>query len=127
MGRMSSPHFKCTVLVQPLAEQTDAEQGRWAYSYTITIANDGDVAGQLIGREWEILDSNGHRQQVRGLAVVGHQPFLQPGEQFQYSSWATIATPQGSMKGRYLCVTEAAEVFWADVPEFLLADSASLH
>ncbi|MDM4766867.1 Co2+/Mg2+ efflux protein ApaG [Pelomonas sp. SE-A7] len=124
---MSSPEFSCTVTVKPLPEHTDSEQGRWAFSYTITISNSGDVAAQLIAREWDIVDTEGQVQQVRGLAVVGHQPFLQPGEQFQYSSWAQLATPQGSMKGRYLCVTEQAEIFWAEVPEFLLADSASLH
>ncbi|MDT8999961.1 Co2+/Mg2+ efflux protein ApaG [Paucibacter sp. APW11] len=124
---MAHPQFRCTVQVQALEEQTDAATGVYAYSYTITIENSGDIAAQLVAREWQISDAKGHVQQVRGLAVVGHQPLLQPGEKFQYSSWAQIESKQGSMKGRYLCVTEAAEVFYADVPEFLLADSASLH
>ena len=124
---MAKPQFKCTVLVQPLPEQTDAAQGRWAFSYTITIENTGDVLSQLIGRHWEITDARGHVQVVDGLAVVGHQPVLAPGQSFQYSSWAQIGTPQGTMRGRFLCVTEGCEIFHTEVDEFLLADSASLH
>ena len=124
---MANPQFKCSVVVQVLPEQTDADQGQFAFSYTITIENTGDITSQLIGRHWVITDAQGNGQLVDGLAVVGHQPLLAPGQKFQYSSWAQIATPQGSMKGRFLCVTEAAEVFYAEVPEFMLADSASLH
>ncbi|MEJ5999567.1 Co2+/Mg2+ efflux protein ApaG [Paucibacter soli] len=124
---MPHPEFRCSVQVQPLAEQTDAAQDLYAYSYTVTIENSGDIAAQLVARHWQITDARGEVQEVHGLAVVGHQPLLQPGERFQYSSWAQITTKQGSMKGRYLCVTEAAEVFYAEVPEFTLADSASLH
>jgi ApaG protein len=124
---MAHPQFTCTVAVQVLHEQTDAAQSRYAFSYTITIENTGDITAQLIGRHWQIIDTQGLTQEVSGLAVVGHQPLLAPGQKFQYSSWAQIATPQGSMKGRFLCVTEAAEVFDADVPEFLLADTSTLH
>jgi uncharacterized protein affecting Mg2+/Co2+ transport len=42
---------------------------------------------------------------------VGHQPILKPGEQFEYTSWAQIATPQGSMQGRFFCITEDADWF----------------
>lgn len=124
---MPEAQFRCTVEVKPLAEQTDASEGRWAYQYQVTIENVGDVPAQLVARHWQISDAKGGEQEVKGLAVVGHQPYLQPGQKFQYSSWASIATPQGSMRGRYLCVSEAAEVFWAEVPEFALIDSAQLH
>ena len=127
MRGMPKPQFTTTVQVLPLPEQTDVAHERWAYSYTLSIENTGDVAAQLIARHWQITDAKGFVQEVNGLAVVGHQPFLQPGERFQYSSWAQIATPQGSMSGRFLCVTEAAEVFYSEVPEFLLADSSTLH
>lgn len=127
MARMAHPQFKCSVLVQPLPEQTQAEQGVFAFSYQITIENVGDITAQLIGRHWQITDARGEVQRVDGLAVVGHQPLLAPGQSFQYGSWAQIATPQGSMHGRFLCVTEDAEVFYTEVPEFVLADSGSLH
>jgi ApaG protein len=74
-----------------------------------------------------ITDARGHVEEVRGLAVVGHQPLLKPGEQFEYTSWAQIATPHGSMRGTYLCVTEDAQPFSAQVPEFVLGTSQALH
>jgi ApaG protein len=124
---MPHPEFACTVQVRPLPEQTDAAQGRFGFAYTVTIRNTGDVAGQLIARHWVITDARGHVEEVRGLAVVGHQPLLKPGEQFEYTSWAQIATPHGSMRGTYLCVTEDAQPFSAQVPEFVLGTSQALH
>ncbi|QPF72108.1 Co2+/Mg2+ efflux protein ApaG [Roseateles sp. DAIF2] len=124
---MAHPRFTCSVQVQPLPEQTQADQGLYAFSYTVTIENSGDITAQLVARHWHIVDTQGQEQEVKGLAVVGHQPLLAPGQKFQYSSWAQIGTPQGSMRGRYLCVTEQAEVFYAEVPEFTLADSGTLH
>ncbi|MDC6168329.1 Co2+/Mg2+ efflux protein ApaG [Paucibacter sp. XJ19-41] len=124
---MAQAQFTCSVVVQVLPEQTEAEQGRYAFSYTITIENSGSVTAQLVARHWQISDAAGHVQEVSGLAVVGHQPLLAPGQKVQYSSWAQIAPPQGSMRGRFLCVTEAAEVFYTEVPEFMLADTSTLH
>lgn len=124
---MPQAQFRCTVEVKPLAEQTDPAQSRWAFQYTVTIENTGAVPAQLVARHWHICDAKGTVQEVRGLAVVGHQPYLQPGQTFQYSSWASIATPQGSMRGRYLCVSEDAEVFYAEVEEFGLTDLSQLH
>jgi ApaG protein len=124
---MSKPEFTVSVAVQPLADRTDPDQDRYAFAYTITIRNTGDVPAQLIARHWVITDARGHVEEVRGLAVVGHQPLLQPGEQFQYTSWAQISTPQGSMRGSFFCFTHDAHPFEAVVEEFGLTTSSSLH
>lgn len=124
---MPNPQFTCTVLVQPVPEQTDADQGVHAFAYTINIKNTGDITSQLIARQWTITDARGKVDEVRGLAVVGHQPVLQPGQEFEYTSWAQLRTPQGTMQGSFLCVTEFGEVFHTPVPEFLLADTSVLH
>jgi ApaG protein len=127
MRAMANPRFTSTVLVRPLPEQTDPAQQRYAFVYTITILNSGDVAAQLVARQWLITDHRGQVQQVRGLGVVGHQPLLKPGEQFEYTSWAQIQTPQGSMQGSFFGVTEDAHWFESPVAEFALADTATLH
>lgn len=127
MAAMPRPEFTCSVAVRPLPEQTDAARGRHAYAYTVTIRNTGEVAGQLIGRHWVITDARGHVQEVRGLAVVGHQPLLQPGEQFEYTSWTVIETPQGTMRGTYFCFTDDARPFEATIPEFVLGSPSTLH
>ena len=124
---MAQPRLTSTVAVRPLPEQTDAAQQRYGFAYTITIRNTGDVAAQLIARHWVITDHHGTVQQVRGLGVVGHQPLLQPGEQFEYTSGAQIATPQGSMRGTLMAITVDAHWFESPVAEFALVDSATLH
>jgi ApaG protein len=127
MRAMARPQFSCKILVRPLAEQTDPARELWAYAYTVTILNSGDVPAQLVARHWQITDHRGHVQEVRGLGVVGHQPLLKPGETFEYTSWAQIGTPQGSMCGSYFGVTEDAHWFESPVPEFALADASALH
>jgi len=127
MKRMSKPQFTSTVVVRHLPEQSDAEAGQHAFAYTVTIRNTGNVTGQLIARHWVITDANGQVEQVRGLAVVGHQPVLKPGESFEYTSWTRLATPQGTMHGTFFCMTEDAHPFDAPVPEFGLALASSLH
>ena len=125
---MSKPEFTCSVAVRPLAEQTSAEAGLYAFAYTVTIVNSGDVTAQLIGRHWVITDEHGHAEQVRGLGVVGHQPLLKPGEKFEYTSWTRIATAAGSMRGTYFCITEEAAPFDSPVPEFRLGGAReTLH
>ncbi len=124
---MAKPRFTTSVAVRPLPEQTDPAQQRYGFAYTVNILNSGDVAAQLVAREWQITDRRGGVQQVRGLGVVGHQPLLKPGEQFEYTSWAQIDTPQGSMQGRFFCITEDAEWFESPVAEFALVDAATLH
>jgi len=124
---MPRPEFTCTVRVQPLPEQTDPEAGVYAHAYTITIANTGDTTAQLIARHWVITDANGHVEEVRGLAVVGHQPLLKPGESFEYTSWTRLATPTGSMRGTYFCMTEDAHPFEAPIQEFMLGERSALH
>ena len=124
---MPRPEFTCAVAVRHLPEQSNTEAGQYAFAYTVTIRNSGDITGQLIARHWIINDSNGHVEEVRGLAVVGHQPILKPGESFEYTSWTRLATPQGTMRGTFFCMTEDARPFDAPVPEFLLADRSTLH
>lgn len=124
---MSHPQFTCAVVPQFLEEQSNPSHQEYAFSYTVTIVNSGDVAAQLIGRHWVITDATGHVEQVRGLGVVGHQPMLKPGEKFEYTSWTQLNTPHGLMQGTFFCMTDEAHPFDAPIEPFSLARSQSLH
>jgi len=124
---MPHPELTSTVAVRHLPEQSDPATGQHAFAYTVTVRNSGDVTAQLIARHWVITDAAGHTEEVRGLAVVGHQPLLKPGESFEYTSWVPLATKQGTMRGTFFCITEDARWFEAPVPEFTLALASSLH
>jgi ApaG protein len=124
---MAQYEFSVSVETRYLPEQSDPDSRQYAFAYTLTIRNTGEVAAQLISRHWIITDSNDHVQEVKGLGVVGHQPLLPPGEQFEYTSWAVIATPVGTMRGEYFCVAEDGERFEAPVAEFALHMPRTLH
>ncbi len=124
---MAHPSFTCSVKTQFLSEQSQLPDGPFAFSYTVTIQNSGDIAGQLVARHWVVTDATGHVEEVRGLAVVGHQPLLKPGESFEYTSWTRLATPHGTMHGTFLCMTEDAQAFAAPIPQFMLAKAGALH
>ena len=124
---MSKPQFSVSVVTQYLPERSSAADDAYAFAYTITIRNTGPITGQLVARHWIISDSAGKTEEVRGLAVVGHQPILKPGEQFEYTSWARIATPRGRMQGTFFCITEDAHWFETPVPPFELSQAQALH
>jgi len=112
---------------QYLADQSDEPAGRFVFAYTITLRNTGTVPAQLISRHWIITDANSQVQEVRGLGVVGEQPLLAPGESFQYTSGAAIATPVGTMRGTYQMVADDGTRFDASIPEFTLSIPRTLH
>ena len=112
---------------QYLADQSDESANRYVFAYTISIRNSGSVAAQLISRHWIITDAQGLVQEVRGMGVVGAQPLLQPGESFEYTSGASIATPVGTMRGSYQMVAADGTRFEASIPQFTLSVPRILH
>lgn len=128
---MAKYQFQVDVQPRFLPEQSAPAQGHYVFSYTITIRNTGEIAAQLISRTWNVNDANGHTEKVKGLGVVGHQPFLQPGEKFEYTSGTRLRTPTGTMHGTFFCVAEDGEKFDTDVPMFVLdalsGGSRTLH
>ena len=124
---MAAYEFTVSIRTQYLEDQSDPDHGRYVFAYAVTIRNTGQIAAQLISRHWIIKDVNDGREEVKGLGVVGHQPLLQPGEQFEYTSGTSIKTPQGSMSGSYFCVAEDGTRFDAPVAEFVLSLPRTLH
>jgi ApaG protein len=120
MPAMPTYQFTCEVEPQYLSEQSVPDEAVYAFAYTVTITNTGDVAAQLISRHWIIEDAQGHSDEVKGLGVVGNQPLLRPGESFQYTSGTRLRSPSGQMHGSYFCVAEDGERFEATVMPFAL-------
>jgi len=120
-------HISVNVNTAYLADQSDPSSDRYVFAYTITIANTGTVAAQLISRHWIITDAENVTQEVKGLGVVGEQPLLQPGESFEYTSGTAMATPVGTMQGSYQMVAEDGIKFDAEIPMFTLSMPRVLH
>jgi len=122
------PHeIAVSAQTQYLPDQSDEKAERYVFAYTITIRNAGSLAAQLVSRHWVITDAEGLVQEVRGLGVVGAQPTLEPGESFEYTSGASIATPVGTMRGSYQMLAADGTRFEAPIPEFTLSVPRVLH
>ena len=117
---MAKYQFLVEVVPQYLPEQSSPDDNLYVFAYTITITNTGEVTAQLISRTWNVNDSNGHTEKVRGLGVVGQQPLLKPGQAFEYTSGTRLRTPTGTMHGSFFCVAEDGEKFDTDIPMFVL-------
>ena len=110
-----------------LPEQSLPEDGRFVFAYTIRIANRGSVPARLISRHWLITDDEGKVQEVRGEGVVGEQPWLRPGEDFEYTSGAVLETGSGTMQGSYQMLADDGTRFDAPIPPFTLSIPRTLH
>ncbi len=120
-------NIRIEVATSYVDEQSAPEAGRYVFSYTITISNEGNVAARLISRHWIITDANGKVQEVNGDGVVGEQPHLNPGQSFRYSSGAVLETPVGAMQGLYRMQTDNGASFDAPIAPFTLAVPGLLH
>jgi ApaG protein len=89
------------------------------FAYRITIENRNHFAVQLLHRYWQIFDSSGTYRKVDGEGVVGAQPIINPGEQFQYVSGCNLKTEMGTMKGSYQMLNlNSREKFSVQIPAF---------
>ncbi len=116
-----------TVRCEYIPERSSVHARQYAFAYTVNIANQGSVTAELKSRHWIITDSFGAVQEVRGEGVVGAQPVLRPGEEFEYTSWCVIATQTGTMRGSYQMVTRDGERFDAEIAPFALTPPQLLN
>jgi len=110
-----------------ILEQSAPELNRYVFAYTITIRNEGSMPAKLLNRHWVITDAMGNIQEVKGVGVVGEQPYLKPGEGFQYTSGTVLETPVGSMEGSYQMKADDGTEFNANIPAFTLSVPHALH
>ena len=102
-------------------ERSSPQESYYFFAYQVRISNESERTAQLISREWIITDGNGETQRVQGPGVVGEQPVLAPGDEFEYTSFCPLPTPVGSMHGSYRMVLENGESFDAEISPFSLA------
>ncbi|HAF01399.1 MAG TPA: Co2+/Mg2+ efflux protein ApaG [Methylophilaceae bacterium] len=119
--------FSVSVKTQYLADQSNPDEARYAFAYTVTITNIGSVAAQLISRHWIITNENQETHEVKGLGVIGAQPLLEPDQQFEYTSGTVFTTANGEMRGSYQLVAADGTWFEANIEPFVLKQPRTLH
>ncbi|MEO8010563.1 MAG: Co2+/Mg2+ efflux protein ApaG [Dokdonella sp.] len=110
-----------------LDEQSKPQDNHYVFAYTIKIRNRGSIGARLLSRHWIITDGNGDVQEVRGDGVVGEQPWMNPGQGYDYTSGAVLETAVGTMRGSYRMLAEDGTQFDADIPSFVLSIPRTLH
>jgi ApaG protein len=104
-----------------LEARSDPRQGRYLFGYTIRIANEGGESARLLSRHWVITNAAGSTQEVKGAGVIGEQPYLRPGEGFEYDSFCPLDTEFGTMQGSYQMVRDDGRLFDVEIAPFVLA------
>ena len=102
----------------------DAVQ-KFVFGYRITIRNEGDSTVQLLSRHWHIIDADGEQHEVRGEGVIGHTPVLEPGQEFEYTSFCPLETEWGTMEGEYQMMRDDGWMFEAKIGRFILNTTSS--
>lgn len=119
--------IRITVRPSYWEERSQPESGHFAFMYSVEIKNESKLSVQLLSRHWIITDGNGRVEEVQGEGVVGKQPKLGPGEKFEYTSWAMLRAPFGSMRGTYTMLRHDGGRFQAKIGEFALTQPHALH
>lgn len=127
MSTATTEGIRVSVKAVYVPEQSSPRVKRYVFAYTVNIANEGDRPAQLRSRHWIITDGDGKVEEVRGPGVVGQQPHLAPGEQFEYTSGCVLATPRGEMRGSYQMARPDGTAFDATIAPFALALPYSLN
>lgn len=110
-----------------LDDESRPEEGRYAFAYTVTIANRGSVGATLLSRHWVITDESGNAREVRGEGVAGEQPSINPGESWTYTSGAVLETDLATMQGSYGMLADDGTRFDAPIAAFVLSTPRTLH
>jgi ApaG protein len=127
MSNTETEGVRVTVKAAFWPERSSPDNNQWAFTYAVTVKNEGTRAATLRARHWVITDANGRVEEVRGEGVVGKQPRLEAGDSFEYTSWAMLRTPFGTMRGEYLMERIDGGRFEAKIGEFVLTQPNALN
>ena len=124
---INSPRVCVQVQSVYIESQSAPELERYVFAYTVTIRNLGRMPVQLLGRYWLITNGNGRETEVQGEGIVGVQPHIDAGDEYQYTSGAVLETPLGTMQGHYEMIDAQGNAFRIAIPVFRLAVPTLIH
>lgn len=108
--------------------QSNSVRNEHVFAYRITIDNLSVYPVKLLTRHWHIVDGSGAHREVEGEGVVGQQPVIQPGDNYQYTSGVYLLSDLGKMFGTYEMENLfSKQRFTVAIPEFRLVVPAKLN
>lgn len=119
MTSMISEGMKVSVETFYQPDYSNPQQSEFMFAYRITLENHNSFPVKLHRRHWFIFDSNGSHREVEGEGVVGVQPVLKPGENYQYVSGCNLRSEMGKMSGTYEMENlHSKKIFTVRIPAF---------
>lgn len=103
-------------------------QSEFMFAYKVTIENHNPFRIKILGRYWHIFDSNGDYREVEADGIVGVQPTILTGTEYEYVSGCNLNTEMGSMSGAYHVENvSTGKTFKVQIPSFDLIYPAKLN
>ncbi|GAC1417361.1 MAG: Co2+/Mg2+ efflux protein ApaG [Flavisolibacter sp.] len=119
MTSMISEGVKVSVETFYQKDYSNPVQSEFMFAYRITIENHNSFPVKLQSRHWYIFDSDGSKREVEGEGVVGMQPVIVSGGEYQYVSGCNLHTEMGRMYGSYMMENmDTKEAFGVSIPSF---------
>lgn len=113
--------IRVSVYVQFIQLDSSKEKLKYVWAYRIKIENLGTKTVQLIQRHWQIIDELGICTKISGNGVIGLNPVIGPGENFEYTSGTYLNAPSGIMFGQYeMRCDDDGSIFSVEIPPFSL-------
>jgi len=75
-------HIEIDVETTYLSSESNPDENKYYFLYTVLIKNNGDKKTKLLSRHWVIKDDNGKVQDVKGEGVIGEQLKSNPVKNF---------------------------------------------
>ena len=120
MYRQTSHNIQITVTPEYEDEQSSPLDNFFIWEYNIHIKNNSPDIVQLLKRRWVLVDDKGQMQEIEGDGVIGLQPVLKQGDEFEYSSSVHLTEPSGVMMGSYEMVKMDGDIIQVEIPSFSL-------
>lgn len=135
MNETSTTHgIQVDVESRFVPERSNAERAEFFFAYEIRITNTTSNRVRLLNRHWIITDGWGRIEEVKGPGVIGQQPWIGPGESFEYESFCPLSTPTGTMRGTYEMTSgemtagdAQPKTVAVEIPQFFLVELGSFH
>jgi ApaG protein len=100
---------------------SNPDSSQYFYNYRIFIENKGSNSIQLLHRHWMVEHLIYGIQHVDGPGVIGEQPIIAVGNQFEYVSGCEFWMPIGRMSGFYTFQNmDTEQLFSVPIPLFTL-------
>lgn len=120
MYKQTTNNIEIIAIPEYEEEQSSPLDSFYIWEYNIHIKNHSSEVVQLLRRHWILVDDKGQVQEIEGDGVIGLQPVLKQGEEFEYSSCVHLTQPSGVMMGSYEMAKMDGDIIKVEIPSFSL-------